>query len=119
MKTLMANVFMTVYGKEGLKELARQNLAKTAYAVEQFRKAGATVLFEGAPRFNEFVVQTKADPYSINDRLLQQRILGGFPVLKRFYPELGTKGAKDVALWCCTELVSRPSIDAAAKAVAQ
>ena len=29
---LMVNIFMTVYGKVGLKELAKQNLAKTAYA---------------------------------------------------------------------------------------
>jgi len=111
---LMATVFMIVYGKEGLKELARHNLAKTAYAVERFRKAGATVLFEGAPRFNEFVVQTKADPYRINDRLLESHILGGFPVLKKFYPELG---AGHFALWCCTELVSREAIDYAAETI--
>src|SRR6266436_723421 len=32
---LMVNIFMTIYGKVGLKELARQNLAKTDYAVQQ------------------------------------------------------------------------------------
>ncbi len=31
---LMVNIFMTVYGKVGLRELAKQNLAKTAYAAE-------------------------------------------------------------------------------------
>ena len=36
---LMVNIFMTVYGKVGLKELAKQNLAKTAYAAEQFCQA--------------------------------------------------------------------------------
>ena len=51
---LMVNIFMTIYGKVGLKELAKQNLAKTAYAADQFGKA-AKVLFSGAPRFNEFV----------------------------------------------------------------
>ncbi|MFB3813000.1 MAG: aminomethyl-transferring glycine dehydrogenase subunit GcvPA [Terriglobales bacterium] len=111
---LMASVCMTVYGKEGLRELARQNLAKTAYAVEQFKKAGAKVLFEGAPRFNEFAVETKQDVYAINDRLLREKIIGGFPVVKRFYPELG-----NVSLWCCTELVTREAIESAAKAVAQ
>jgi glycine dehydrogenase subunit 1 len=110
---LMVTIFMTVYGREGLKELARQNLAKTAYAVEQFKRVGAKVLFEGAPRFNEFVVETKAGPYRINDRLLSEHIIGGFPVIKKFYPELG-----NVSLWCCTELVSREAIDAAAKEVA-
>jgi glycine dehydrogenase subunit 1 len=58
---LMVNIFMTVYGKVGLRELAKQNLAKTAYAADQFGK-NATVLFAGAPRFNEFVVQTRIRP---------------------------------------------------------
>src|SRR6202030_3565602 len=35
---LMVNIFMTVYGKVGLRELAKQNLAKTAYAADQFSK---------------------------------------------------------------------------------
>jgi glycine dehydrogenase subunit 1 len=111
---LMANIFMTVYGKVGMKELAKQNLSKTVYAVEQFKKAGATVLFDGAPRFNEFVIQTKSDPYAINEGLEKQKIIGGFPVIKTFYPELG-----NASLWCCTEMVGRAAIDAAAKAVAE
>jgi len=109
---LMANIFVTVYGKIGLKELARQNLAKTAYAAQQFGKH-AIVLFPGAPRFNEFVVQTSEDPYAINSRLLGHKIVGGLP-LKKFYPELG-----NAALWCCTELSTRSSIDTAAGLVAE
>jgi len=109
---LMCSIFMTVYGREGLKDLAKQNLAKSHYAAEQFKKNGATLLFDGAPRFNEFVIQTKTDPYTINDKLLGQRIIGGFP-LKKLYPELG-----NAALWCCTETTTKASIDAAAKEVA-
>src|SRR5207245_1411840 len=82
---LMANIFMTVYGKIGLKELARQNLAKTSYATQQFGKH-ARVLFPGAPRFNEFVVQTNEDPYAINSRLLGHKIVSGLP-MNKFYPE--------------------------------
>ena len=76
---LMVNIFMTVYGKVGLKELAKQNLAKTAYAARQFSKHGK-VLFGGSPRFNEFVVQTGEDPYAINGRLLGHKIVGGLAV---------------------------------------
>ncbi len=108
---LMATIFMTVYGREGLKELAKHNLAKTAYAAEQFGKK-AKLLFGGAPRFNEFVLQTKEDPQAINQRLMEKKIIGGFP-LKKFYPELG-----NAALWCCTELSRRQSIDAAVEAMA-
>ena len=101
---LMANIFMTVYGRVGLRELAKQNLAKAAYAAEHFSRE-ANVLFSGAPRFNEFVVQTAEDPAVINSRLLGHKIVGGFP-LKRIYPELG-----NAALWCCTELTTRSAID--------
>ena len=109
---LMVNIFMTVYGKIGLRELAKHNLAKAAYAADQFSKH-AKVLFPGAPRFNEFVVQTSEDPYAINSRLLGHKIVGGFP-LKKFYPELG-----NAALWCCTELTTRSMIDTAVGLVAE
>src|SRR5262250_1691240 len=109
---LMVNIFLTVYGKVGLKELARQNLAKAAYAADQFSKH-AKVLFPGAPRFNEFVVQTGEDPYVINSRLLGHKLVGGLP-LKKFYPELG-----NAALWCCTEMTTRTAIDTAAGMLAE
>src|SRR5580700_5605419 len=109
---LMVNIFMTVYGKVGLKELAKQNLAKTAHAAAQFAKHGK-VLFGGAPRFNEFVVQTSEDPHAINGRLLGHKMVGGLP-LKKFYPELG-----NAALWCCTELTTRSAIDTAVGVVAE
>jgi glycine dehydrogenase subunit 1 len=109
---LMVNIFMNVYGKVGLRELAKQNLAKTAYAASQFAKHGK-VLFDGTPRFNEFVVQTTEDPYAINGRLLGHKMVGGLP-LKKFYPELG-----NAALWCCTELTTRSAIDTAVGLVAE
>ncbi|HZD33112.1 MAG TPA: aminomethyl-transferring glycine dehydrogenase subunit GcvPA [Candidatus Angelobacter sp.] len=110
---LMCNIFMTIYGKEGMKELAQQNLAKAHYAAEQFKKSGAKLAFEGAPFFNEFVIQTDDDPNAINDKLLEQKIVGGLP-LKKFYPELG-----NASLWCCTETTTKASIDAAAAEVAR
>ncbi len=103
---LMANIYMTIYGREGLKELAKQNLAKAAYARRQLAKK-AKVLFDSAPRFNEFVIQTGDDPYVIGQRLTDKHIVGGFP-LKKFYPELG-----NAAVWCCTEMNTREAIDAA------
>ena len=109
---LMVNIFMTIYGKVGLKELAKQNLAKTAYAADQFGKS-AKLLFSGTPRFNEFVVETSEDPYAINSRLLGHKIVGGFP-LKKFYPEF-----ENASLWCCTETTTRSAIDTAVGLVAE
>jgi glycine dehydrogenase subunit 1 len=110
---LMCNIFMTIYGREGMRELAEHNLAKAHYAAEQFKKSGAKLAFEGAPFFNEFVIQTSGDSGAINERLLEQKIVGGLP-LKKLYPELGK-----ASLWCCTETTTRASIDAVAKEVAR
>src|SRR5690348_12292357 len=109
---LIANIFMTIYGKAGLHELATQNVAKTAYANEHFGRH-AKVLFSGAPRFNEFVIQTGEDPHAINSRILGHKIVGGLP-LKKFYPELG-----NASLWCCTETTTRTAIDTAVGFVAE
>ena len=109
---LMVNIFMNVYGKVGLRELATQNLAKTHYAVQQFGKH-AKVLFSGAPRFNEFVILTSEAPNAINSRILGHKIVGGLP-LNKFYPELG-----NASLWCCTELTSRSTIDTAVGVISE
>jgi glycine dehydrogenase subunit 1 len=107
---LMSTIYMDVYGREGLKELATQNLAKAHYAAAEFSKK-AEVLFPKAKRFNEFVIQTREDAHGINDRLLEKKIVGGLS-LKRFYPELG-----NASLWCCTETNTRAQIDVAVQAV--
>jgi glycine dehydrogenase subunit 1 len=109
---LMVNIFMNVYGKVGLRELAKHNLAKAAYASGQLAKH-AKLLFQGAPRFNEFVIQTSENPSSINQRLLGHRLIGGLP-LKKFYPELG-----NAALWCCTEMTSRAAMNIAIGLIAE
>jgi glycine dehydrogenase subunit 1 len=109
---LMATVFMTVYGKEGIRDLALQNLAKADYAAKALG-AGGTLLFGGSPRFNEFVLRTEEAPEQLNARLLENKIIGGV-ALKRWYPELG-----NATLWCATELTSREQIDQAAGVVAQ
>ena len=109
---LMVTIFLTVYGK-GLKELAEQNLAKAHFTAESLKKSGATVLFDGAPRFNEFVVTTPLTASEMNDALLKEKIIGGVP-LSQWYPELGAHAS----LWCATELTARRDIDTAAEAIA-
>jgi glycine dehydrogenase subunit 1 len=106
---LMATIFLTVYGKEGIRELALHNLAKASYAAQQFAGVGgARLLFANAPRFHEFVLQTSESPAQLNQQLLKQKIIGGLP-LNRWYPELG-----NASLWCITELNTREQIDHAA-----
>ena len=111
---LMVTIFLTVYGK-GLRELAEQNLAKAHFTADSLAKApGAKVLFNGAPRFNEFVLSTMEPAAEMNNALLEKKIIGGLP-LAQWYPELGP----NASLWCATELTTREQIDNAAEAVQQ
>jgi glycine dehydrogenase subunit 1 len=110
---LMATIFLSVYGKEGIRELAEHNLAKADYAAKTLSaQPGAKLLFTGAPRFNEFVLQTEEAPESWSPRLMNDKIVGGI-ALSRWYPELG-----NATLWCATEIITRENIDTAAKALA-
>ena len=99
---LMATVFMTVYGKQGLRELALQNLAKAHYLAGKVNPR-----FSGK-FFNEFVARV-GDPETRNQALLEKRIVGGLP-LGRFYPELA-----DSVLLCATEMSRRADMDAVAE----
>jgi glycine dehydrogenase subunit 1 len=110
---LMATIFLSVYGKEGIRELAEHNLAKADYAGKKLGgQAGAKLLFNGAPSFNEFVLQTEEAPAQWSQRLLDEKIVGGVE-LCRWYPELG-----NATLWCATELITREQIDQAARVLA-
>ena len=110
---LMATIFLTVYGKEGIRELAEHNLAKAAYAAKALSaQSGAKLLFKDAPRFHEFVLETQESPAQWSQRLMDEKIVGGIE-LSRWYPEL-----KNATLWCATEVVPREAIDAAARALA-
>jgi glycine dehydrogenase subunit 1 len=102
---LMATVFMTIYGKEGMRELAHQNLSKAHYL------GGKLPLRFETPFFNEFVVRTNGrSPEQVNAALLEKKIIGGLP-LGRFYPELN-----DCILLCATEMSRRADMDAVAAA---
>jgi glycine dehydrogenase subunit 1 len=110
---LMATIFLAVYGKEGIRELAAHNMAKAAYAAETLSAApGVKLLFAESPRFNEFVLQTEEAPAQLSQRLIGEKIAGGVE-LSRWYPEL-----QNATLWCATEMVTREQIDAAAKVMA-
>ncbi|MDE1154813.1 MAG: aminomethyl-transferring glycine dehydrogenase subunit GcvPA [Acidobacteriaceae bacterium] len=109
--SLMVTIYLTVYGKQGLKELAEQNLAKAEYLRSSLERSGAKKLFSG-PSFNEFAVVLPATAEATNAKLLEKQIIGGLSLAK-WYPELG-EGA---SLWCATELTTKAQIDAAAEGV--
>src|ERR1700761_3586920 len=72
---LMTTIFLTVYGKQGMRDLAEQNLAKAAYLKSVLGTKGK-VLFEGAPRFHEFVLNLGTNAEEANAALLKEKIIG-------------------------------------------
>jgi glycine dehydrogenase subunit 1 len=109
---LMVTIYLTVYGKQGLADLATQNMAKAAYLDSALRSGGAKRIFS-APSFNEFAVALPVAAEAANAKLLEKQIVGGL-ALSKWYPELG-EGA---TLWCATELTTKAQMDAAAAVVA-
>ena len=110
---MMVTIFLTVYGKQGLRELAEQNLAKADYLRKVLLDAGAATKFDGAPRFHEFVLTAKESAAAVNAKLLEKQIVGGL-ALAKWYPELG----ESATLWSATELTTKAQMDAAAKVLA-
>jgi glycine dehydrogenase subunit 1 len=104
---LMATVYLAIYGKVGLRELAVQNLSKAHYLAGKLKPRFA------GPFFNEFVAHADAKTVAeINRTLEGNKIIGGLP-LERFYPEL-----KNTVLLCCTEMTKRNDMDRVAEAFA-
>ncbi|PYT23891.1 MAG: glycine dehydrogenase, partial [Acidobacteria bacterium] len=92
-------------GKQGLRELAEQNLAKAHYLSGKLQPR-----FNG-PFFNEFVAAAHGrSPDEINRALLKKKVIGGLP-LARWYPEL-----ENCVLLCATEMSKREHMDEVAQA---
>jgi len=106
---LASLVYLTTFGKQGLRELAEMNLSKAEYAKKRLGTVGS--LRFSAPTFNEFVLTLKGDPGPILSGLIDEGLIGGL-ALKKFYPEM----AQEI-LVCVTERNSREEIDRLAAAL--
>jgi glycine dehydrogenase subunit 1 len=108
---LAATVHLSLLGKEGLREMAGQNVAKAQFALAELETIpGVRRAFSG-PVFNEFVLQFPRAVRLINTELLKEKIIGPLP-LGRSYAELSKCG-----LVCVTETTPRSEIERLATAV--
>ncbi|MBN2243494.1 MAG: aminomethyl-transferring glycine dehydrogenase subunit GcvPA [Acidobacteria bacterium] len=82
---LRAHMYLSLVGREGIKEIANLCLAKTAYAMERFRAIPGVEVADCGPAFNEFVVRLSVDAAGLIGRLIDHGIAPGLP-LGRFYP---------------------------------
>jgi glycine dehydrogenase subunit 1 len=102
---LAATVHLTLLGKEGLREMAQQNLAKAQFALAELTKIPGVRRAFDAPFFNEFTLEFPRSVKIVNSELLRDKIVGPLP-LGTPYPEL-TKHA----LVCVTETKTRGDIE--------
>jgi len=73
---LAATIYLTIVGREGLKEIAKRCHQLACYAKQQLEKAGLKLKFQ-QPFFKEFAVAL-SDPRAANAALLKEGIIGGY-----------------------------------------
>ncbi|KMK76973.1 aminomethyl-transferring glycine dehydrogenase subunit GcvPA [Alkalihalobacillus pseudalcaliphilus] len=110
LNALAASVAMTAIGKQGVKEMAYQNMQKAAYAKKKFKEAGIDIAFE-QPVFNEFILKLKSPVAEVNKQLLDKGFIGGYD-LSQYYPEL-----ENSMLVAVTEIRTKEEIDQFVKEV--
>jgi len=102
---LRATIFLETLGREGLKELAWQNIQKANYALEKLSQIkGVKRKFKGNS-FNEFVLEFPGGFEKISGLLRKKGIIGGLSI-GEYYPEL-----KKCALVSVTEMHKKDDID--------
>lgn len=105
LNALTASIYMAVMGKEGFKEVAKQCIKKSHYAYNKLISSGKyEPVFKGQ-FFKEFVVKSNESIDLINERLLEEDIIGGYN-LESEYDKL-----KNTTLICVTEKRNKEEID--------
>ncbi len=102
---LAATVYMSILGKHGFRQVSELCYHKAHYAAREIAKLPGYSLWSKAPFFNEFAVHCPAPVSEINDRLLEEGILGGYD-LGQDFPELANH-----MLIAVTEMNTREDID--------
>lgn len=105
LNALAAGIYLSLLGPEGLYEVAEQCLQKAHYAYQALIGTGRFEPVFTGPFFREFAVRSKRPVGELNDKLLQEKIIGGLD-LGTWYP-----GFDNVWLLAVTEKRSKDEID--------
>nr|WFN98403.1 aminomethyl-transferring glycine dehydrogenase subunit GcvPA [Staphylococcus aureus] len=103
LNALASSIAMSALGKQGIYDIAVQNIEHANYAKQQFTKKGFEVL--DGTSFNEFVVKFDKPIQQVNEELVKYNIIGGF--------DLGvvSDDFKNHMLIAVTELRTKDEID--------
>jgi glycine dehydrogenase subunit 1 len=95
---LFVTIYMSLMGRQGLKEAAEQSYGGAHYLCDELLKTGKFSLAYDRPFFNEFFVRYDGDADALYQRFLDAGILGGVRL-------------KDGFLFAVTEKRTREEID--------
>lgn len=103
LNALASSIAMSALGKQGIYDIAVQNIEHANYAKQQFIEKGFEVL--DGTSFNEFVVKFDKPIQQVNEELVKYNIIGGF--------DLGvvSDDFKNHMLIAVTELRTKDEID--------
>lgn len=103
LNALASSIAMSALGRQGIYDIAVQNIEHANYAKQQFIKKGFEVL--DGTSFNEFVVKFDKPIQQVNEELVKYNIIGGF--------DLGVVSDefKNHMLIAVTELRTKDEID--------
>jgi glycine dehydrogenase subunit 1 len=77
LNALASSICMSALGKQGIREMAQQNVEKSDYMAKSLQKKGFNVLNKSA-FFNEFVVELPLPVKEVNTKLLESGFIGGY-----------------------------------------
>lgn len=106
---LAANIYLSLMGKTGLREIGMQCLQKTAYLRNKLKSIDGVVFPFSGPVYNELVVRTPKPAADILEAMAEKNILAGVE-LGRFF-----EGQENDYLVAVTELNTREQIDTYAR----
>jgi glycine dehydrogenase subunit 1 len=111
---LASTIYLAALGKQGLRQVAELCYHKAHYAASRIAALPGYSLPIPGNFFQEFLVSCPAAPSEINDRLLENNILGGLDLSQPPYT-LAANGAAEglpnPMLLCVTEMNTREEID--------
>ncbi|HBY45973.1 MAG TPA: glycine dehydrogenase, partial [Chloroflexi bacterium] len=102
---LAAAVYLATLGSQGLKQVATLCYQNAHYLAAQLEATGKFTIENDGPFFNEFTVRTSESPASLNARLRDAGIIGGYE-LSKVDPSLDGR-----MLLAATEMTGRDAID--------
>jgi glycine dehydrogenase subunit 1 len=109
---LRAHLYLSLIGKEGLKEVAHLCHAKAHYTKARLGAIPGVEVMQANPTFNEFTVRLPRDAAGVAGRLIERGIAPGLP-LGCYYP-----GMANYLLVAVTEKRTRHDIGVFAEALA-